>query len=929
MKNIFFRYSLFIFPFLILEACSQRQSFSATRLRTEYLKNPWGVDVKHPRFTWNLKSNNRGVQQKAYQILVASSRKFLTNKKANMWNSQEKNSSKTINVAYEGKPLKSNRTYYWKVHARNQKNEDAWSRTGRFHTGLFKQSDWQGSWISARDTSISAPLLRKKFTLKKPIKQATAFVTGVGYYEFYLNGKKVGNHVLDPPMTNYRKRVLYASYDVTNQLKKGANAVGIILGNGAWRMKKLKNRYTRQNRNWGPPRALLQLDIKFKDGTSIQVVTDTTWKSSPSALTYNNFYGGEDYDARREQPGWSTSGFDDSAWKEVRKVAPPGGVLKSEMMQPIEGIKTIKPIKRTHPSKGVYLFGLRQNIAGWWRIHVKGKRGVKLRIYGAETLNDSLFPAPLEPDDKLSTKFKYHSEVYSDYTLKGGGTEIYEPRFFFTGFRYIGVKADHPNELKSLNVEGRVVQSALPIVGRFSSSDSLLNKIHHAAFWSIRGNTLGYPSDSPQREKGAYTGDGEVIAEAAMHDFNMAAFYTNWMADMHDAQQDNGRIPNTAPTLVGGYGGGIPWGSAYILIPWWVHEYYGDARLMKLYYDSMKKYMYYLHYLACHDSEPKEKYIINDFGGYWYSLGEWMAPEQTDGPNHPVVSTAYWYNDAVKFAQMAQILGKKKDFSHFTALADTIKHAFNRKFLNPKTNLYGTKTPYQTYQILALAFGLTPKSYRSGVMHELIYDIKQNHNDHLNTGILGTKYLFPVLMNSGHGDLLYKVVTQKTYPGWGYWMEHGATTLWETWSGKDSHNHQMFGSVDEYFYEYLAGIRPPTGKGSTTAYGKILIKPYIPDSLKHVEASLETIQGKIKSSWTHKGNHLKLEVTLPANSTGKVSIPELGLNDIIITESGKSLWKNGQYVGGDKGISGGARQGKYITFDVTSGDYSFKLAGKK
>jgi alpha-L-rhamnosidase len=925
MKTILY-FTLFL---LVMAACSHQSNLSIVHLRTEYLKNPWSVDGKHPRFTWPLQSNKRGVQQKAYQIVVASSKDLLTSERADMWNSQKKTSAKTINIVYEGKPLKSNQTYYWKVHVWNKKGKDTWSKVGTFHTGLFRQSDWKGSWISAQDTSISAPLLRKKFSLKKPIKQATAFVTGVGYYVLYLNGKKVGNHVLDPAMTNYHKRVLYATYNVTKQLQKGANAVGIMLGNGAWRMKKLKNRYTRQNRDWGPPRALLQLDIKFKDGTSTQIVTDATWKSSPSAITYNNFYGGEDYDARREEPGWSKPDFNDSKWKKAKKVDSPGGVLKSEMMPPIEVVKTIKPVKKTHPSKGVYLFGLGQNIAGWWRIHVKGKRGLKLRTYGAETLNDSLFPAPLKQGDKLSTKFKYHSQVYTDYTLSGDGEEVYEPRFFFTGFRYIEVKVDHPDELKSLKVEGRVLQSALPKTGQFSSSDSLLNKIHHATVWSIMGNTLGYPSDSPQREKGAYTGDGEVMAEASIHDFNMAAFYTNWMADMHDAQQNDGRIPNTAPTLVGGYGGGIPWGSAYILIPWWMHEYYSDTRLIKTYYASMKKYMKYLHHLARHDSNPDERYIINDFGGYWYSLGEWMAPGQTDGPNHPVVSTAYWYNDAIKFAKMAKLIGKNNDAVHYHALADTIKKAFNEKFLNKKTNLYGTKTPYQTYQILALAFGLAPPSHRSGVLHELIYDIKQNHHNHLNTGILGTKYLFPVLMNSGHGDLLYKVVTQKIYPGWGYWMEHGATTLWETWSGKDSHNHQMFGSVDEYFYEYLAGIRPPTSEGTSAAYRKVLIKPYILDSLNHVKASLKTIRGKIKSSWTRQGNNLKLAVTLPANTSGKVSIPVLGLNDIEITESGKQIWKNGKYVEGDKGISGGTGQGKYVTFDVASGDYDFELSGKK
>lgn len=930
MKNMLNRFVIVPFLFVSLTSFNLRQpDFSIHHLRTEYLKNPWGMDVSRPRFSWQMESRERDIWQKAYQVLVASSPDLLNDEKADLWNSHRIDSRKSINIVYKGKPLQSNKTYYWEVRVWNQHNMVNRSKAGKFHTGLLKQSDWHGYWISAGDTTISAPLLRKNFPLNKKVKQATAYVTGVGYYELYLNGSKVSDHVLDPGMTNYRKRTLYAAYDITSQLQKGGNAVGIMLGNGAWRMLNVeKNRYHGQYRSWGPPRAILQLNILFDDGTKEQIVTDTTWKSHEGPITYNSFYGGEDYDARLEQPGWSTSGFNDATWGKVVKVNPPGGILKSQMMPPIKVVETIKPVRCTHPSPGVYIFDLGQNIPGWWRIHVKGKSGTILRIWGAETLNDSLFATPLSPGDQLSTKFNYHSQVYTDYILKGGKEEVYEPRFFYTGFRYIEVSTDQPDGIDSITVDGRVVQTALPRTGEFSCSDSLLNKIHHATVWSFIGNTHSYPSDCPQREKGAYTGDGEVVAEAIMHDFNMTAFYTNWMADMHDVQQKNGYIPNTAPNLVGGMGGGIPWGSAYILIPWWMYEYYGDKRMLEDYYSSMEKYVDYLHYLARHDSVPEEKYIINKFGSYWYSLGEWCAPGENDGPNHPVVSTAYWYNDVVKMADMAQILGKKEDEAHFRSLADTIRQAFNKKFLDPKTNLYGTKTPYQTYQVLALAFGLAPHSHQSGILHALIDDIVKNHQNHLNTGILGTKYLFPVLMHAGYGDLAYKILTQKTYPGYGYWIEHGATTLWEHWGGEDSHNHQMFGSVDEFFYEYLAGIRPPKGNGASFAYQQIFIKPFVPAGLNQAGASLKTIQGKIVSKWKRNGNQLELKVSLPANTSGKISVPMMKLNDVVVTESGKQLWKNGMYVRGIKGITGGIRQKQYITFDVGSGNYTFHVSGK-
>ena len=916
---------------LILSGCSQsgKKNFSVNYLRTEYLKHPLSVDLQHPRFAWNMESSKRGSRQKAYQILVAHSPKDLTGKKADMWNSKKISSDKSTNIAYEGKSLKSNQTYYWKVRVWNQKNKATWSKVDTFHTGLLNKSDWKASWISTGDTTISAPLLRKKFSLKKTVKHATAFVTGMGFYRLYLNGKKVGDHVLDPGITTYKKRILYSTYNVTNQLKKGDNAVGIMLGNGPWRMHKAKGRYTyRRKQLLGPLEALMQLNITFTDGTDTTIATNNSWKYHSGPVTYNNVYGGEDYDARKIQKGWDAPGFNDSGWNAVKTVDGPSGTLKAQLMPAIKVIKTITPVKEVHPKPGLYIYDLGQNIPGWWRIQVQGKKGLKLQIHGAETLDDSLFPKPLEMKDRLSTKFKYHSQVYTDYTLNGKGTETFEPGFFYTGFRYIAVRTKHPKDLKSLSVQGRVVETALKRAGHFSSSDSLLNKIHHATVWAQIGNTHSYPSDCPTREKGAYTGDGEVVAESALHDFDMGAFYTNWVADMHNTQQDNGRITNTAPQMLGGHGGGIAWGSAYILIPWWMHQYYGDTRLMQKYYTSMQKYMHYLHHLARNDSKPKEKYIINNFDGFWFSLGEWCAPGQNDGPNHPVVSTAYWYNDAVKFADIAQTLGKNKDASHYRALADSIKNAFNKKFLNTKTNLYGTKKPYQTYLVLALAFNLVPQAHRADVTHQLVNDIRQNHNDHLNTGILGTKYLFPVLMNSGHADLAYKILTQTTYPGWGFWMKHGATTLWEKWSGKDSHNHQMFGSVDEFLYEYLAGIRAPTDKGTSTAYKHILIKPYVPDTLKQASASLETVRGNVQSKWVHSGHQLELDVTLPANTSGAISIPRLGMNNVTVTADGKQIWNNGKYVSGGKGITGGTREGQYITFNVGSGSYKFKLAGE-
>jgi alpha-L-rhamnosidase len=490
------------------------------------------------------------------------------------------------------------------------------------------------------------------------------------------------------------------------------------------------------------------------------------------------------------------------------------------------------------------------------------------------------------------------------------------------------VTTDNSENLKTLKVEGRVVHSALERNGKFETSDSLLNRINRATVWSQIGNTVSYPTDCPQREKGGYNGDGQVIAEASIHDFQMAAFYTKWLNDMRDAQQENGRIPNTSPTLIGGMGGGVAWGSAYILIPWWMYQYYNDSGILKEHYKTMKPYLEYLHTLARTDSNPKEAYIINDFATYWYSLGEWCAPgKKQDCPNHPMVSTYYYYLDALTLSNIASVLGQTEDAIRYKALADTVKAELNKKFFNPETNLYGTDTTYQTYQFLALSGDIIPEGHRDAVLQTVIDDISTTRKGHLNTGIIGTKYLWPVLAHAGRSDLAYSVATKTTYPSYGYWIENGFTTLCETWEGTHSHNHQMFGSVDEFFYKYLAGIRSPTDGETTRGYKHIHIQPYVPDGLTSVKASIETVAGFIESSWHHQADLFHLSVVIPANSDASISIPLLNFKNATIAENGKTVWKDGAFVAGVPGVADAKIDKTYLTFSVGSGSYEFKLTG--
>ncbi len=918
-------YCLAIIFILFISACSTNEIIIVNDLMTEYLSDPLGVDIPNPRFTWKLSSGSRGISQEAYQVTVSSSKKNLKKNQADIWDSGRILSDRSVNIEYEGVPLESNRVYYWRICIWTNTAKKIYSKPAIFHTGILDESEWEAKWITTKEKiRHESPLLRKEFILNKKVEQAIAFVTARGFYEFYINGKKVGDEVLAPSITDYRKTILYSTFDVTSLLKKGNNVAGAMLANGAYNLLKEEGRWTWGNKDLvlGNPCFFMQLMISYTDGTHTVLTTDNTWKYAAGPVLFNHLFGGEDYDARKEIENWCTTGFNDTGWEQTVINNEAVGKLKSQMMPPLKITQTITPIKRINPEPGVYLFDLGQNIAGWWRIEVKGSEGQTIRVRVNETLNDSLFPKELENGDKLSTKFRYHNQTWTDYTIKGNKTEVYEPRFFYTGFRYMELTTSDNKNLLKLKVEGRVVRTALERNGTFFSSDTLLNKIHDASLWSQMGNCHSYPTDCPHREKGGYNGDGQVIAETSIHDFHIVTLYTKWLNDMRDAQEENGRIPNTSPTLVGGMGGGVAWGSAYILIPWWMNHYYEDIRILKEHYPTMKKYLMYLKELGTQDENPEEPYIINNFLTYWYSLGEWCAPGQRDCPNHPVVNTFYYYYNSLLMSKTAGLLGHTEDASYFAALSDTIKTEFNKKFFNPETSLYGTDETYQTYQLLALVGDLVPETYRDKVFKTIVDDIR-NRNNHLNTGIIGTKYLWPTLVKSGETDLAFKVVTQTSYPGYGYWLSNNSTTLLEEWGGANSQNHQMFGSVVEYFYKYLAGIQSPVDGKTTKGYKNIHIEPYVPSDLRSVSSSLETIAGFVNSIWDKNDGSFTHRVEIPSNSSATVVLPLFKIANPTVWEGNSKIWENNSFVSGTPGIINAEREGNRIIVNIHSGKYYF------
>ncbi len=898
---------------------AQNAGLQVKDLRTEYLKNPKGIDMPQPRFSWAISSGRRDVMQGAYQIMVSGSMNDISGGKADMWNSQKVNSDRSVNVPYNGKEFKSDMTYYWKVKVWDQDgDESGWSKINFFHTGLLKKSDWQGEWIGAKDTSISAPLLRKEFQVKKEIKNAYVFIAGLGYYELYLNGEKVGDHVLDPGTSDYNKRALYVTYDVKKYLKEGDNAVGVWLGNGFFRMRTI-------NYYGDRPQLLLQMNIEYTDGTSEHIVSNTSWKTSDSPIRENSIYDGEVYDARREKPGWDSAGYNDRDWPNAVKVnVPEGRQLSPQLMPPIRVVKTLYPVSMKEPEKGVYVFDFGQNLTGWPELFVSGGEGQKVIMRTAEiNVNDYAHIKGGEINtsvDTIDAAPDRSAKATDIYILAGRhGTEVYEPRFTYHGFRYVQLEG-YPGKPDLTSLRVKVVHTDVQTAGSFDCSNQLFNRIHQNILWGQRSNLFSVPTDCPQRdERLGWMADADLSAEEALHNFDMAAFYTNWIREIQDDQNPDGSVSDLVPCHKWNPVGTPAWQAAYPVIVWYVHKYYGDNRILEEHYSSLKKWMKYM-------ASISDNYIITK------GRGDWVAPKLSyipDDGSIPITSTGYYFNSAEIMSSIAGILGNTKDSVMYAGLADSIKNAFNSRFWNSSGNCYGTGS--QTSNAFPLYVGLVPENKRQAVVDNLVNNIMMTHDGHLWTGILGTKALVEVLPEYGYPGVLYTIANQVTFPGWGYMISRGATTLWERWgslryfnAAMNSLNHIMFGSIDEFFYKDLAGI-----KIKEPGYKKILIRPYTGRGLNFVKSSVKTVRGTVASNWEKKGNSLMLNVVIPPNSKAEVDIPTEGLNSPFnLKESGRIIFENGAYKSGAPGINDVSENKKYLKVNIGSGNYKFVLSGQ-
>jgi len=848
-------------------------------LRCEYLEDPMGIDVRTPRFFWTVDHPERGEKQTAYSLTVSTDPRFESD---TVWDSGRVQSSRSIHISYAGRPLLSGRTYYWKVKIWDgEGRESAWSKTARFDTGLFEAAEWQASWITGGNE------LRKEFNVPSNPKRARAYISGLGYYELRINGLKVGDHVLDPAWTTYEKHVLYATYDITGHVREGANALAVNLGQG-----------------WFKSRILIcRVEIELADGTRMAVTTDSSWKTSDGPVVADSIYDGETYDARLETNGWDRPGFDDSNWRQAEAVKGPAGVLSAQMMPPIKVVDTVVPFKMTNPKPGVYVFDMGQNLSGWALLKVSGPRGTEIRLRFAELLYE---------DGMLNRENLRSARVEDRYILKGEGQEIWEPRFTYHGFRYVELTG-FPGTPRLDTIRGRVVHTAANPIGSFSASNDILNELQRIITWGQKTNLHGIPTDCNQRdERMGWMGDAQVTGGEAIMNFDLAAFYTNFIRDIRDVQDEKGQITDTVPHVWGSRPADPAWGTAYPLLCWYMYLYYDDTRILEENYEGLKKYVRFL-------AGRAENGLVK-FSHY----GDWVAIDKCPGA---IVSSFYYYYDTKILSDIAGILGRKEDAAVYGRLAEEIRAAFHREYYDPETGDYAGGS--QTANTLALFLDLVPAPERGRVRGRLFDDIIYEHDSHLTTGIIGTKYVMEVLTRYGASDLAYDIAVKTTYPGWGYMIENGATTLWELWqkregSSMNSHNHPMFGSLGSWLYKALAGINIAPG---TAGFEKVIIQPAVVRDLGYVSASFRTVRGDVGCVWSRGDNRLSLEVIVPFGSEAEIVIPRLNLRNVKVSEGDNAVWKDGKFAPGVSGILNAGEKGGVIRITAGGGRYAFLIEG--
>jgi len=910
---------------------------SPYHLRAEYRTNPLGIDTPAPRFSWVVPGSERNTKQMAYQILVSSSEEMISSGKADIWDSGKVASGQSINVTYTGLPVQPHHRYYWTVRTwDNYGNQTDYAEPAWWETAKLAESDWEAQWIGdgrpAPDQeedlydTIPAPLFRKAFQLNQSVEKARLYISGLGYYEAELNGEKVGDQVLDPGWTNYGERILYSTYDVTSQVRQGENALGVALGNGWYNPLPLglfRRFNLRKFLTIGQPKFIAELHLWHSDGSKTVVASDDSWVWDKGPLLENNIYLGETYDARRELPGWSTADFNAENWQSVVSTEPPGGELVAQMAPPIRITETIAPISVTQPDSGIYVFDLGQNFAGWVRLKLRGEAGTTVKLHYGELLFDNgrvngltTVAGHIKEAWNLSGGPGAPPTAYQEdyYTLKGGGEETFQQKFGFQAFRYVEVTG-FPGELTKESLVGLRLNSDLPNHGSFTCSNDLFNDIQEVTEWTMLSNVFSLQSDCPGREKFGYGGDIVTAAEAYIYNYDMANFYRKAARDFQDDVRPNGGLPETAPyngidTQGFSEGSGpIGWQLAHPFVVQQLYRYYGDHQIVEEQYPVAKRALDFIR------TKAPDHYIEHGIGDH-VSLSYKAVP---------LTSTAFYYHFAQLVGEFAEILNHEEEAQTYRQLAQDIEAAFEKRFVNAETGQLDSAVT-QANQVFGLYYGLglDDPTLKEKAQRVLIDNILQTEQGHLTTGIFATKMMWDVLDQLDQNEVAYTINDQRDYPSYGYMLEQGATTLWETWKEPDqnSWNHPMFGSVSEWFYQSILGIQPDE---NAVGMDHVLIKPSPVGDLTFARGHYQSVRGEIAVDWERKGEGLQLKVTIPGNITATLALPVAGIDNPQITE-GETLIFAENELEDSNDFSLINSNGERVFLKAGSGTYTFLIA---
>lgn len=855
----------------------------ATDLKCEHLVTPIGVDNPRPHFTWRISEETAQGKQLAVRVVVGTDSAEVLRSKAGRMISGNRSL-----YQLEGMTLKPFTRYYWKVAIFGKNGKECPPVMSWFETGTMGAGNWKGGWISdglSQDVK-AAPYFRKEFTASKKIVSARAYVAAAGLFECYLNGKKVGDHHMDPIYTRFDRRNLYVTFDVTAQINQGANAIGILLGNG-WYNHQSTAVWDFHVAPWrGRPAFCMDLRLTYSDGTTEVIGTDRSWKTSSGELIFNSIYTAEHYDFNQTQKGWNEAGFNDTNWKgRVYYHSAPSKNIVSQQLHPIRAVEKLEAKDFKKINDTLYLYNFGRNISGVVKFQVKGKKGTVVRLKHAERLkadgmvdlsNIDVHYRPTDDKDPFQT----------DIITLSGQLDEFQPKFNYKGFQYVEVSSSAPIAISAKSMTASFTHSDVPPIGKITSSNPTLNKIWYAANNSYLSNLQGYPTDCPQREKNGWTGDAHIASETGLYNFDAISIYEKWMADHRDEQQPNGVLPSIIPTDGWGYewGNGPDWTSTIAIIPWNLYLFTGDPTSLFDTYDNIKTYVNHIDQLW-----PN--------GLTTWGLGDWVPVKSKSSVE--LTSSAYYYKDVCILLEAAKLMENQADVKQYEALKKKIYNAFNKKFYKADSAIYGSG--FQTELSIALHFGLVPDTLKAKIAMNLANSVKAENN-HLDVGLLGTKSILNALSENGYADVAYALVAQKTFPSWGWWMENGATTLYENWdinaANDISLNHIMFGEVGGWMFKGIGGIIPdPANPG----FSNIILKPSFVLDAFHAEHFGP--QGKIVSEWETSGKGMKYHIVIPPNSTASVTLP---------VDSKRAVHLNGRFE---------IRR----TMNLESGDYVFEI----